>query len=150
MPRCAGRGIFNLAFSGEPAPSLRTRPLLSDYAWNHTTLWAMKADEKYTYIQCGFDPASVRDQFWQLTKHFGDEVLFHLEFMKNGTGQVIPGAIPVVRFVNEERLNALINFCRQIGVFGANPHVTMSKAADATARTTSNSWPNSGTTPRVC
>ena len=50
MPRCAGRGIFNLAFSGEPTPSLRTCPLLSDYAWNHTTLWAMKADEKYTYI----------------------------------------------------------------------------------------------------
>jgi hypothetical protein len=71
MPRCAGRGIFNLAFSGEPTPSLRTCPLLSDYAWNHTTLWAMKADEKYTYIQRGFDPASVRDQFRQLRKHCG-------------------------------------------------------------------------------
>ena len=35
---------------------LRTRPLLSDYTWNHTTLWAMRADEAYTYLQCGFDP----------------------------------------------------------------------------------------------
>ncbi len=40
---------------------LRSRPLLSDYTWNHTTLWAMKADDAYTYLQCGFDPDTVRD-----------------------------------------------------------------------------------------
>jgi hypothetical protein len=34
---------------------LRTLPLLSDYTWNHTTLWAMKPTA-YTYLQCGFDP----------------------------------------------------------------------------------------------
>ncbi|HTW25357.1 MAG TPA: FAD-binding oxidoreductase, partial [Candidatus Baltobacteraceae bacterium] len=39
---------------------LRTRPLLSDYTWNHTTLWAMKTDDAYTYLQCAFDPARVR------------------------------------------------------------------------------------------
>ena len=32
---------------------LRSRPLLSDYTWNHTTLWAMRADDAYTYLQCG-------------------------------------------------------------------------------------------------
>ncbi len=32
----------------------RTQPLLGDYTWNHTTLWAMKADAVYTYLQCGF------------------------------------------------------------------------------------------------
>ena len=36
---------------------------------------------------------------------------------------VIPGAIPVVRFTTEERLNGMIEFCRSIGVFVANPHV---------------------------
>jgi len=101
----------------------RTRPLLSDYTWNHTTLWAMKADEAYTYIQCGFDPNRVRDQFRQLKERFGNEILFHIEFMKNGAGRVIPGSIPVVYFVSEARLNELIDFCRQIGVFVANPHV---------------------------
>jgi hypothetical protein len=43
--------------------------------------------------------------------------------MKNGDGQVIPGAIPVVRFTTEERLNDMIAYCRAIGVFVANPHV---------------------------
>lgn len=102
---------------------LRTRPLLSDYTWNHTTLWAMKADESYTYLQCGFDPDTVRDQFRQLKERFGDEILFHIEFMKNGTGRVVPGSIPVVYFVSEARLNELIDFCHRIGVFVANPHV---------------------------
>ncbi len=101
----------------------RTSPLLSDYTWNHTTLWAMKADAGYTYLQCGFSPSECREQFRKLRERYGDEILFHIEFMKNGEGVVIPGAIPVVRFNTEERLNDMITFCRSIGVFVANPHV---------------------------
>jgi hypothetical protein len=58
-----------------------------------------------------------------LKKRFGDEILFHMEFMKNGQGQVIPGAIPLVRFTTEERLNEMICCCKENGVFVANPHV---------------------------
>lgn len=101
----------------------RTQPLLSDYTWNHTTLWAMKADPAFTYLQCGFDPARCREQFRLLRAEFGDEILFHIEFMKNGEGVVTPGAIPLVRFTTEERLNEMIDYCRSIGVFVANPHV---------------------------
>ena len=102
---------------------LRSRPLLSDYTWNHTTLWAMKSDDAYTYLQCAFDPDTVRDQLHQLKEKFGEEILFHMEFCKNGAGRVIPGAIPVVYFKSEERLKEMIDFCRAIGVFVANPHV---------------------------
>jgi FAD/FMN-containing dehydrogenase len=101
----------------------RTQPLLSDYTWNHTTLWAMKADPAYTYLQCGFSPTECRDQFRLLRERYGQEILFHIEFMKNGDGVVVPGAIPVVRFTTEERLNDMIAYCRSIGVFVANPHV---------------------------
>ena len=38
-------------------------------------------------------------------------------------GRVIPGAIPVVYYTTEERLNEMIDFCREIGVLVANPHV---------------------------
>ena len=113
-----GEVTYSCAYQG-----LRTRPLLSDYTWNHTTLWAMKADESYTYIQCGFDPDTVRSQFRQLKERFGSEILWHVEFTKNAAGRVIPGSIPVIYFVGEDRLNELIDFCRQIGVFVANPHV---------------------------
>jgi len=111
-----------VTFSG-PYDGPRTLPLLSDYTWNHTTLWAMKADAGYTYLQCGFSPTECREQFRMLRERFGHEILFHIEFMKNGDGIVIPGAIPVVRFTTEERLNEMITFCRSIGVFVANPHV---------------------------
>ncbi|MBB6142072.1 FAD/FMN-containing dehydrogenase [Silvibacterium bohemicum] len=106
------------AYSG-----LRTTPLLSDYTWNHTTLWAIKHDDAYTYLQCGFDPDRVREQMKLLKEKFGDEILFHIEFMKNGAGRVIPGAIPLVSYTTEERLNEMIGTCREIGVFVANPHV---------------------------
>jgi FAD/FMN-containing dehydrogenase len=102
---------------------LRTQPLLSDYTWNHTTLWAIKADTSWTYLQCGFDPAKVRQQFAQLKGRYADDFLFHIEFMKNGAGVVIPGSIPVVRFTTAERLNEMIDFCREIGVGVSNPHV---------------------------
>ena len=102
---------------------LRSIPLLSDYTWNHTTLWAIKANASWTYLQCGFDPVSARTQFAQLKARYGDDFLFHLEFMKNGSGVVIPGAIPLVRFTTLARLNEMIDFCREIGVSVANPHV---------------------------
>jgi FAD/FMN-containing dehydrogenase len=101
---------------------LRTQPLLSDYTWNHTTLWAMKADPAYTYLQCGFNRLTARHQLARLKAEYGDDFLHHIEFMKTGTGDVIPGAIPIVRFTTPERLNAMIDFCRSIGVSVANPH----------------------------
>lgn len=117
--RAAGGAItYSSAYNG-----LRTAPLLSDYTWNHTTLWAIKHDSAYTYLQCGFDPDRVRDQMRQLREKFGSEILFHMEFWKNASGRIIPGAIPLVYFTTEDRLNEMIRFCREIGVFVANPHV---------------------------
>lgn len=126
--QCAAFEAAARAHEGEVTYSgkylgLRTRPLLSDYTWNHTTLWAMRSDEAYTYLQCAFDPVTVRDQMWQLKQRFGSQILFHMEFWKAGDGRMIPGAIPVVYYTTDERLNEMISFCREIGVFVANPHV---------------------------
>jgi FAD/FMN-containing dehydrogenase len=122
LEQAAGEAGGRITHSGAYT-GLRTTPLLSDYTWNHTTLWAIKYDDAYTYLQCGFDPDRVREQMSRLKGKFGDEILFHMEFMKNGTGRVIPGAIPLVYYTTEARLNEMIRFCRDIGVFVANPHV---------------------------
>jgi len=114
----AGEVTFTGAFTGP-----RTQPLLSDYTWNHTTLWAMKADPAFTYLQCGFSPTACEEQFRLLRERYGNEILFHIEFMKNGEGIVIPGAIPIFRFTTPERMNDMIAYCRSLGVFVANPHV---------------------------
>lgn len=118
VARAGGEVTFAGAYTGP-----RTQPLLSDYTWNHTTLWAMKADASYTYLQCGFSAADCRRQFQLLRERYGSDILFHIEFMKNGEGAVTPGAIPLVRFTTGERLNEMIAYCREIGVFVANPHV---------------------------
>ena len=111
-----------VTFSGDYVGP-RTQPLLSDYTWNHTTLWAMKADPTWTYIQAAFSPTACLEQFRLLRERYGSEILFHIEFMKNGQGVVIPGAIPLVYFKGEERLNEMIAYCAEIGVIIANPHV---------------------------
>jgi FAD/FMN-containing dehydrogenase len=113
-----GAVTFTGAYTGP-----RTQPLLSDYTWNHTTLWAMKADPTWTYLQAGFSPERCLEQIGLLRAKYGGDILFHMEFMKNGAGVVIPGAIPLVWFTTEERLNEMIAYCREIGVFIANPHV---------------------------
>ena len=43
--------------------------------------------------------------------------------MRWGGGPVVPGAIPLVRFTSEERLQEIIDTCREIGVMISNPHV---------------------------
>ncbi len=107
----------------EAWPGLRSQPLLSDYTWNHTTLWAMKANPEYTYLQCGFDTDHAREQFAKLKAKYGDDCLLHIEWSKSGEGVIIPGAIPVVKYTTEARLNEMIDYCREIGVGVANPHI---------------------------
>jgi FAD/FMN-containing dehydrogenase len=116
----SARGV--LTFSS-PYTGLRSSPLLSDYTWNHTTLWAMKADPAYTYLQCGLDPIRAAEQSALLKEKYGDDFLLHIEWIKNGLGTVFPAVLPVVRFTTEERLNEMIAFCRANGVSVANPHV---------------------------
>jgi FAD/FMN-containing dehydrogenase len=99
----------------------RRGPLLSDYTYNHTTLWALKSDSGLTYLQCGFDRERAREQFAKIKAKFGDDFLFHIEFSK-WEGKVGPGSIPIVRFTTEERLREMIDFCGEIGVGVSNPH----------------------------
>ena len=111
-----------IAYS-QPYTEPRKGPLLTDYTWNHTTLWALKTDPGLTYLQCGFHLESARQQFHLIRARFGEDFLFHIEFVKNDRGRIFPAALPIVRFKDEEYLNQMIDYCREIGVNVANPHV---------------------------
>lgn len=120
--------VYRTPFADPPKP-----PFITDYTWNHTTLWAMKSDPNLTYLQAGFGK-NFREQFALLEKKFPGEVLLHIEWMagnpkmtREDTGlhageNVGMGSIPLVYFKSEERLNELIAYCAEIGVFVANPH----------------------------
>lgn len=115
--------VFDRPLSDPPKP-----PFITDYTWNHTTLWAMQSDPTFTYLQAGFG-ANFREQIAELHQRFPGELLFHLEWTAgnakladNPGGRVVVGGIPLVRFRSEERLNEIIQTCRDLGVFIANPH----------------------------
>lgn len=100
----------------------RKGALLSDYTWNHTTLWALKSDPEFTYLQLGLSSRDSRRQLRDLKARFGDEIAFHIEFVRSD-GVVTPASLPVVRYTSDARLQEMIDFCGNIGVSVANPHV---------------------------
>ncbi|MBT65398.1 MAG: FAD-linked oxidase [Puniceicoccaceae bacterium] len=114
--------VFSKPFGNPPKP-----PFITDYTWNHTTLWAIKADPSITYLQCGFGE-DFNGNFKKLKDKYGDEVLIHIEmtlgnskFRTEKPGVSI-GGIPLIRYTSEERLNEIIAYCESIGVAVANPH----------------------------
>jgi FAD/FMN-containing dehydrogenase len=122
--------VFQQPLSDPPKP-----PFITDYTWNHTTLWAMKTDPTITYLQAGFG-ANFREQFAELWRRFPGEILFHLEWVAGNSkmarttpegGDVAPsgiivGGIPLVYFKSEARLNEILRACDELGVGIANPH----------------------------
>jgi FAD/FMN-containing dehydrogenase len=125
----AGIGCVFRRPLGDPPKS----PLLTDYTWNHTTLWAIKADPSITYLQSGFG-SNFREQFAELRRRFPGEILLHLEWtagnakMMRGNAvatnpdSIVAGGIPLIFFKSEERLDEILRCCDEIGVFIANPH----------------------------
>jgi FAD/FMN-containing dehydrogenase len=98
---------------------------LSDFTWNHTTLWAMKADDTWTYTQARFEMDKLHEQVHAIKAKYGDEVLMHLEFIreriKDG-GVLVAASLPLIRFTNNKRLFEIQAFFEAIGVQVADPH----------------------------
>ncbi len=95
--------------------------LLSDYTWNHTTLWAIKHDPNLTYLQDAFDPEGVFEQIALRKARYGDDLLTHIEFMKF-KGRLLPQGMSIVRFRSKAQLWEMIDYCESIGQWIANPH----------------------------
>ena len=120
--------VYHRPLADPPKP-----PFITDYTWNHTTLWAMQSDPAFTYLQSGFG-TNFREQFAELHRRFPGEILLHLEWtagnakMMRGNAAalnadpVVVGGIPLVHLRSEERLNEILGACEEIGVFIANPH----------------------------
>jgi FAD/FMN-containing dehydrogenase len=94
---------------------------LGEFTWNHTTLHARSVDSNLTYLQSLFPPDQNLTLIKQMYDHFGDEVIMHLEFIRTG-GQVAPAALQIVRYTTEARLNEIMRYHEENGVFIANPH----------------------------
>ncbi|MEM7029898.1 MAG: FAD-binding oxidoreductase [Chloroflexota bacterium] len=107
-----------------PQASLHKRGIeLTDFTWNHTTLWAIKADPQMTYLQDSFDPQRLYEQLRLRKDRYGDTIYEHIEFMKSG-GEIRPAGLSLVRYQGKDHLWELMEYCESIGIVIANPHTT--------------------------
>jgi FAD/FMN-containing dehydrogenase len=114
-----GRGDVTYEAPMEEEPG---KTPLYEYTWNHTTLHVLKHDRKATYLQCLFPSDRLVESLREMSRMFGDEVLYHCEF-QHFAGRVTCSALPVVRYTTTERLNEIIRLHEENGVSIANPHV---------------------------
>ena len=96
-------------------------PPLFEFAWNHTTLNALKHDKSFTYLQIRCLPGRNLEQVDQAAALFGDEVLTHLEFQRR-FGRVTCTGLPLVRYTTEERLREIIRLYEGLDIGVSDPH----------------------------
>ena len=96
---------------------------LMEYCWNHTTLHALKVDSTLTYLQTAFNYSTYRQQIIAMADLFGDEVISHIEFLRDNDGNVTASGLQLVRYSTEERLNEIMQIFRDHDVKINNPHV---------------------------
>ena len=97
--------------------------MLSDYSWNHTTLWARKADPRWTYLQdqMSSEPGKFLEQLRARKARYGSMLLEHIEFTRF-RGTLLPQGMTLVRYESREQLWELMAYCESIGMWVANPH----------------------------
>jgi FAD/FMN-containing dehydrogenase len=92
-----------------------------ELSWNHTTLHALRIDPDITYLQVLYPPPAHLELIEKMHRHFGDEVMIHLEFVRF-EGQIACFGLPIVRFTTEERLDEIIRYHEDHGCPIFNPH----------------------------
>jgi FAD/FMN-containing dehydrogenase len=92
-----------------------------ELSWNHTTLHALRIDPSVTYLQVLYPPPAHIELAEKMHRHFGDEVMTHLEFVRFD-GQIACFGLPIVRFTTEDRLDEIIRYHEDHGCPIFNPH----------------------------
>jgi len=110
-----------IAFEREAGGEADAIPPLYEFTWNHTTLWALKADRSITYLQCLFGGSDYVEKIARAVAQFGDETPMHLEFSRVN-GRVAAFGLQLVRYTNEKRLYEIIGWLEANGCPVADPH----------------------------
>lgn len=95
---------------------------LYEYTWNHTTLQVLKADRGYTYLQSLHPADRLMESVAEIDALFPGEVFTHLELIEFA-GKLTYAGLPVLKYSDPERLDAIIAAHEARGVWIANPHV---------------------------
>ena len=114
-------GTRAMAVSDSERAAANLRPI-QETAFNHPTLMALQVERHWTYLQVvmpnPYEPALAEEQM----RRFGDEVLMHHEYTRE-KGRCRIGALPLVRWTSEQRLNEIMKSFEADGCFINNPHI---------------------------
>lgn len=100
-------------------------PSVTECAYNHTTLEALKTDRSVTYLQVAYPAPLSAELVAAQMQRFGDEVLMHHEFSRwisNPAGQLVAFALPLVQYFDEDQLEALKASFEADGCHIFDPH----------------------------
>jgi len=97
-------------------------PMLSDFSFNHVTLWAKKNDPAWTYIQAGFKIDQIHDQLAQVKARFGESILHHFEHIRIADGSISPGGLLLVKYKSAGQLDEIMAYLESLGIWVSNPH----------------------------
>ncbi|CAK6700196.1 FAD-binding oxidoreductase [Synechococcus sp. CCY9201] len=104
------------------APQGQSRGLpLRELTWNHTTLHWRAHTPGWTYLQMLL-PQPEGPALEALRDSWGGDVLWHLEAVRQSGAARLAG-LPLLRWHDNERLQALMDHCRSLGALIFNPHV---------------------------
>ena len=92
-----------------------------EYGWNHTTLRALKVDPAITYLQVRYAGPDFLDRVAAIRARFGNELIQHLEFLREG-GVMTAAGLTLVRYTTEPRLDEIIRIHEEMGCLVFNPH----------------------------
>lgn len=112
-----------LSFQQTAQQAEASKKTLVEFAWNHTTLHALKVDKNLTYLQTAYHPQHMAEQLSAVRAALGDEVMIHLEFIRTKEGVFTCSGLDLVRYTDEARLNAIMQIFRDHGITINNPHV---------------------------
>jgi len=111
-----------IRFRADEYTGERRLPSVYEYAWNHTTLRALKADPSITYLQMMLPQDDIYGAYHRLKDEFGDALVLHYEFTRF-SGVVSAVTMPILHFTTEAALEALITRLESdFGITIFNPH----------------------------
>jgi FAD/FMN-containing dehydrogenase len=97
-------------------------PPVHECAYNHTTLRALKVDRSWTYLQMVVPVERAPELVQRQMERYGDEMLMHHEFARLA-GQPRLSGLVLLQYLDEERLDEVMQELRQDGCHVMNAHV---------------------------
>lgn len=110
-----------IAFDASKEISIKGLPPVFELAWNHTTLRALRIDPVWTYLQTLYPFPNQLELVSEMDSAFPGEMISHLEFVRFD-GDVTCFGLPLVRYTNEARLDAIVDHHNRNGSPVFNPH----------------------------